>query len=47
MRLLKRFKKLYNNNPFIINTLYSSFNDKFGTWSSEKNNNIFKEIDKL
>ncbi len=43
--LLKRFKNTCKNNPFYTdNCLFTSFNEKFGLWSREKNKKIFEEI---
>ena len=47
MLLLKRFKELYNNNPFIINNLYRSWNEQFGNWSNKNNYNLYEEINEL
>lgn len=47
MVLLKRFKELYDNNPVIVNNLYSSYNEKFGVWSNDNNNELYKEINQL
>ena len=47
MVLLKRFKELYDNNPFIINNLYRSDNVKYGTWPKENNYELYDEIDQL
>ena len=47
MLLLKRFKELYDNNPFIVNNLYRSWNKQFGIWSDENNIELYREIEKL
>lgn len=47
MILLKRFKELYDNNPFIVGNLYRSFNEKFGNWSNENNYELYEEIENL
>ena len=45
--LLKRFKELYDNNPFIVKNLYRSLNEQFGIWSNEKNCKLYEEIEQL
>ena len=47
MALLKRFKELYDNNPFIVENLYRSENAKYGTWPEENNYDLYDEIDLL
>lgn len=47
MLLLKRFKELYDNNPFIVNNIYRSLNEQFGIWHNENNYNLYKEIKQL
>lgn len=47
MALLKRFKELYDNNPFIVSNLYRSYNEQFGIWSNDNNNELYKEINQL
>ena len=47
MILLKRFKELYDNNPFIVKNLYRSYNEQFGIWSAENNYKLYKEIEEL
>ena len=47
MLLLKRFKELYDNNPFIIKNLYRSWNEQFGIWSNQNNQKLYKEIEQL
>ena len=46
--LLKRFKKNCKNYPFYSNDcLNTSFNEKFGLWSKDKNKKLFESISKL
>lgn len=45
--LLKRFKKIYDNNPLIVKDLYRSFNEAFGNWSNKNNYDLYKEIERL
>ena len=47
MLLLKRFKELYDNDPFIIKHLYRSDNAKHGTWLEENNYALYEEIAQL
>jgi len=47
MALLKRFKELYGNNPFVVKNLYCSWNEQFGTWPSENNYELYEEIEQL
>lgn len=45
LTLLKRFKKNCNKYPtYTEDCLYKSFNDQYGTWSTDKNKEIFQEI---
>jgi len=45
--LLKRFKVLYDNNPFIVKNLYRSWNEQFGIWSNENNIQLYEQIEQL
>ena len=45
--LLKRFKVLYDNNPFIVKNLYRSWNEQFGIWSNENNVQLYEQIEQL
>lgn len=46
--ILKMFiEYLYNERHLSSTILHSSFNDRFGLWSNEKNKTIYKEIDDL
>ena len=46
--LLKRFKDTCKNYPFFsTKCLFTSFNEKFGSWSKEYNKKIFDEIEAL
>ena len=47
MELVKRFKELYDNNPFILKNLYRSWNEQFGIWSSKNNEDLYEEIYEL
>ena len=47
MILLKRFKELYDYNPFIVKNLYRSHNEQYGIWSDEKNYKLYKEIEAI
>ena len=48
LTLLKRFKDNCNEYPlYEEDCLFESFNEKYGTWSKEKNKQIFEEIKKL
>ena len=47
MDLLKRFKEMYDDNPFIIDNLYYSDNAKHGTWPNENNYKLYGEIELL
>ena len=46
-QLIKRFKELYDNNPFILKNLYRSWNEQFGIWSSKNNEDLYEEIYEL
>ena len=46
--LLKRFKDKSSNYPtYTKDCLFTSFNDQYRLWSKEKNEELFKEIQKL
>ena len=48
LMLLKRFKTSFKHYPFYTkDCLFTSFNEKFGLWSSEQNIRLFKEIESL
>ena len=47
MEIIKRFKELYDNNPFIMKNLYRSWNEQFGIWSSKNNEDLYEEIYEL
>ncbi len=47
MEIIKRFKELYDNNPFILKNLYRSWNEQFGIWSSKNNEDLYEEIYEL
>lgn len=44
LELLKLYKDIYDNNPFIINWLYKSYNEQYGLWSNEQNSRLYEEI---
>ena len=44
LTLLARFK---NNFPYAKDLLFTSYNERFGTWSESKNKTLFKEIELL
>ena len=46
--LIKRFKDLWKDSPFFkVEFLFTSFNEKFGLWSSQQNQKIYEEIRKI
>ena len=46
--LIKRFKDLWKDCPFFkVEFLFTSFNEKFGLWSSQQNQKIYEEIRKI
>jgi hypothetical protein len=48
LTLLKRFKTTCKDYPFYTkDCLFTSYNEKFGLWSSASNKEIFKEIEAL
>lgn len=47
MILIKRFKDIYDNNPFIVKNLCRSWNAQFGSWSDENNYELYEEIECL
>ena len=47
LQILKRYKDFHDNNPFIINWLLKSHNQKFGLWSDSKNTALYNEIIEL
>ena len=44
LELLKLYKVIYNNNPFIIRWLYKSYNEQHGLWSNVQNSRLYEEI---